>query len=618
MKRRFFFISLILAFCLGSISVLAYDTSDFSDVPAGHWAYSAIMEMADENLINGVGGGRFDPAGTVTAQIFLTLVGRVAFPEVTVGAGDTWYGPYVDAAREAGWLKDTKIDPAASEAAVTRYDMAAVLAKAGKRLKLTASFADSASIADYAEIPDVYRSAVETVYGQRLITGKDGGRFAGNDTMTRAEIAMVLWRLKTYAPGEAAFPDLAYYANGAMRFEPTEQSDGVLQRKFTCGPDDYDKIKAYVDLLVSEYDFELAAEPYYAHYDNLSGNKTFFDFVLNYTGTKKLTGDKLEGLTEDARGDLVIFASGKYNNLSGSIRYNKNLTGFDDGRRYGAPDVSAALAGDSAYAGLIRLADGTYQTADGRLTAAVGEAAVISGESVKIYSARFRLSASGQTILAEDASGRIRLRICFPAVGELAAGQIYTGSDLEMQIGRPFLDSVGAHIYNETYNSDKFSVLHGETYYSPVPGMSGEIKRVNVRVMRWQENETAVFHVGIQYENAPCEEEYLIAVSINPKDIESAEGGASASSSGGIPSSSSSSAAGRIRCTFVGCSDGKVRCNVCNGDGGRWVYDNSAPQYDGVGSNTGKRRWEDCDKCHGSGKIDCSRCRGTGWVSING
>lgn len=196
MKKRMMVLGILTALLIGSTaSARAYDTPDFSDVPSTHWAYTAIMEMADQKVINGVGKGQFAPDLKVSSAMFLTLTGRIAFPEITV-TGSDWSGPYVSAAQNAGWLSGTSIQADHMDAEITRYDMAAVLAAAGKHLGLPTSDVEVYKIKDYAAIPNGYTKAVEQVYGQGLITGDGEGNFNGNASMTRAEASMVLWRLK--------------------------------------------------------------------------------------------------------------------------------------------------------------------------------------------------------------------------------------------------------------------------------------------------------------------------------------------------------------------------------------------------------------------------------------
>ena len=47
---------------------------NFKDVKPGHWAYEAIMWRLDRNIIDGVGGNRFDPNGTVTRAQFAKMM----------------------------------------------------------------------------------------------------------------------------------------------------------------------------------------------------------------------------------------------------------------------------------------------------------------------------------------------------------------------------------------------------------------------------------------------------------------------------------------------------------------------------------------------------------------
>lgn len=196
MKKRMMVWGILAVLLIGSAaSARAYDTPDFSDVPSSHWAYTAIMEMADQKVINGVGKGQFAPDLKVSSAMFLTLTGRIAFPEITV-TGSDWSGPYVSAAQNAGWLSGTSIQADHTDAEITRYDMAAVLSAAGKQLGLPTSQVEVYKIKDYAAIPNGYTKAVEQVYGQGLITGDGEGNFNGNASMTRAEASMVLWRLK--------------------------------------------------------------------------------------------------------------------------------------------------------------------------------------------------------------------------------------------------------------------------------------------------------------------------------------------------------------------------------------------------------------------------------------
>ena len=54
------------------------DSNYFTDTPAGKWYTGSVNAMAELGLVNGVGGGRFDPSGTMTQEQFFTVMGRLA------------------------------------------------------------------------------------------------------------------------------------------------------------------------------------------------------------------------------------------------------------------------------------------------------------------------------------------------------------------------------------------------------------------------------------------------------------------------------------------------------------------------------------------------------------
>lgn len=221
---------LVLALSLGlAAPALAYSTPDFSDVPQSHWAYAAIMEMADAGIIQGTGGGRFSPAEPLSAEMFITLVGRVMFPEIKA-QGDDWSGPYVAAAKDRGFLARTNITDETLGDEISRYDMAVILAWCSNTLGGIADLSSSSGIIDLDEMPYWYAVAVEFVCAAGLIRGDENHRFNGANSMTRQEAAVVIHRLSLLKHNlEGDFPtaltvkghalsvaDMDYYYHNAL------------------------------------------------------------------------------------------------------------------------------------------------------------------------------------------------------------------------------------------------------------------------------------------------------------------------------------------------------------------------------------------------------------------
>lgn len=200
MKRKILSLMLAAALVLGlTIPTLAAGQT-FSDVPSSYWGYADIEAVAEAGLMNGTGNGAFSPEMKVSVAQFLTLLGRLVFPDVKAEGAD-WFGPYVTAAQEAKLLDGTQVDTNNVEAEISRYDMAVILRAAAKKLGVAEKAAQSSEVKDYLDIPTRYADSVLAVYGMGLIKGDQAGNFNGSNTMMRAEVATVIMRLAKAKPG---------------------------------------------------------------------------------------------------------------------------------------------------------------------------------------------------------------------------------------------------------------------------------------------------------------------------------------------------------------------------------------------------------------------------------
>ena len=87
MKRRV--ISAALALCmmltLLSGTALAAGQHPFTDVPQSHWANEAVGYVYENDLMNGVSATMFQPGGSLTRAMFVTILGRMAGAEEESG-----------------------------------------------------------------------------------------------------------------------------------------------------------------------------------------------------------------------------------------------------------------------------------------------------------------------------------------------------------------------------------------------------------------------------------------------------------------------------------------------------------------------------------------------------
>ncbi len=61
-----------------AMDISASTENHFTDVPSNRWFADSVNAMAEMGLVNGKGGGKFDPNGLVTQQEYITIMGRLA------------------------------------------------------------------------------------------------------------------------------------------------------------------------------------------------------------------------------------------------------------------------------------------------------------------------------------------------------------------------------------------------------------------------------------------------------------------------------------------------------------------------------------------------------------
>ena len=205
------FLPLLVLLCL----ILPAQAAGFYDLPSSHWAGPDIQRALDAGVMNGYGDGSFQPSRDVTAAQFCTMLCRsflaeeyAAAPEGKYQAMDACLPVLTGTSAEETYRDLGKRWDRYVNTALSRYDMAQmiynlVLAKDALQETIHLSTTD---IADWADIPDGYHSAVFTCWGMGLLKGQADGRFAGEDSLNRAQAAVIWSRLDTLFNGPAEAP----------------------------------------------------------------------------------------------------------------------------------------------------------------------------------------------------------------------------------------------------------------------------------------------------------------------------------------------------------------------------------------------------------------------------
>ncbi|MDR1159148.1 MAG: S-layer homology domain-containing protein [Syntrophomonadaceae bacterium] len=174
----------------------------FIDVKEGDWFYADVEYTHLRGLIMGTSGNTFSPVTSTTRGMIVTILYRHAgSPNVSALAN-----PFSDAAGKyytdaVKWgaannivvgVGGGRFEP---EAPVTRQDLAVIVANyaksAGLQFPVTLqyqTFTDESDIAEYA------KNAVQTLYGGGIVSGKLNNIFDPLGESTRAEVASMLHR----------------------------------------------------------------------------------------------------------------------------------------------------------------------------------------------------------------------------------------------------------------------------------------------------------------------------------------------------------------------------------------------------------------------------------------
>ncbi len=178
----------------------------FADLEDCEWARTAVTLLASRGVVNGKSEGVFAPMDSVTrAEFVKMLAGAFALSGTTEKTFDDvveshWAYSYVSAAVANGIAKGVSETSFGASDKITRQDMAVLCARLAEARGIVLSyeqtfFVDGDTIADYA-IDSVCKLA-----GAGIITGIGNDEFAPYNTATRAEAAVMIYRLYEYVAG---------------------------------------------------------------------------------------------------------------------------------------------------------------------------------------------------------------------------------------------------------------------------------------------------------------------------------------------------------------------------------------------------------------------------------
>ncbi len=173
----------------------------FSDVSEKAWYHDAVVFAVENGLMNGVGDNQFDPEGSVTRAMLVTILYR-SLNEPSVDGMENPFSDVKDGKWYTNaiiWAADNKIVNGTSEttyepdASITREQIAAIL----YRFAVMSYEFEVDGELSFSDADDVSAYAVEAVTwatANGIINGMPDGTLAPAATATRAQLATMLMR----------------------------------------------------------------------------------------------------------------------------------------------------------------------------------------------------------------------------------------------------------------------------------------------------------------------------------------------------------------------------------------------------------------------------------------
>lgn len=179
-----------------------YSTVTFNDLATVDWAIESVEALAAREIVSGTGDGAFEPDRLVSRAEFVHMLvqsldlavdgthGR--FSDVEPGA---WYADSIATAERLGIVHGKSDGSFGAQDSITREDMAVLVHRAATALDIELARTDAVSFTDSASISAYAVEAVHAMQSSGLILGMDDGTFQPGSYASRAQAAVMMYRL---------------------------------------------------------------------------------------------------------------------------------------------------------------------------------------------------------------------------------------------------------------------------------------------------------------------------------------------------------------------------------------------------------------------------------------
>lgn len=162
------------------------------------WAKDAIEILAGQGIINGTGNG-FEPQRSITRAEFMKLIVKALNYEVNNSTGTVfsdvdksqWFADVVECGYQNNIVTGDSEGKFRPNDLISRNEIAVILSRL--ELKNDTNLYDL-SMADSSNIPEWAMNGVRFAVKEKLMSGYEDNTFRGSKSMTRAEVAVVIYR----------------------------------------------------------------------------------------------------------------------------------------------------------------------------------------------------------------------------------------------------------------------------------------------------------------------------------------------------------------------------------------------------------------------------------------
>ncbi|WP_058302785.1 cadherin-like beta sandwich domain-containing protein [Gorillibacterium timonense] len=179
---------------------------EFIDV-ASHWSKNAVNDMGSRMIVEGVGGGLFEPDRDITRAEFAAILvkGLGLRPQAydtapfTDVSADAWYSGAVQTAYSYGLITGYEDGSFRPTVKISRQEAMTIIAKAmkitGLTEKLSGTDAVLSAYQDRSAIASWAYSSIAACVESGVVSGRGAGKLAPASSITRAEVAVIVQRL---------------------------------------------------------------------------------------------------------------------------------------------------------------------------------------------------------------------------------------------------------------------------------------------------------------------------------------------------------------------------------------------------------------------------------------